>query len=40
MKLEKMIKDRLWDLFFLAIGSGIVAVIWLVASIFIILFGE
>lgn len=38
--MEKKIKDRLWDMFFLAIGCGIVSVIWLFVSIFVILFGE
>lgn len=37
---EERIKDTILSLFFLAVGSGIVAVIWLIASLFIIVFGE
>lgn len=38
--MKKKIEDRLWDMFFLAIGVGIVSVIWLFVSVFVILFGE
>ena len=38
--MKRKIEDRLWDLFFLSVGIGIVAVIWLFVSMFVILFSE
>lgn len=40
MKNEERIKATILSLFFIAVGSGIVAIIWMIASLFVIVLGE